>query len=446
MRCRLLPLGALLLAAPLAGAEVRIPECLLNFRVGPEQHLLVVEKSSHRLLVFSNYADQPVESFRVTTGRVPGQKREEGDQKTPEGIYTFESILTGDQLPKSDDYGDKAFTLSYPNPLDRLHRRNGGGIWLHGAHDPDKTTVPNNSRGCVVLNNNDLMRVSKYIFLRRTMICIYDRIVYDTVAGVRQRRERFLDQLRQWKESWEGKDVERYIGFYSPSFRYRSMDLTQFRRYKQQLNSQYEFIRVFLGGIQLFGYGNSRVACFDQLYLSDQNQFHSAKIQYWQEESGRLRIVDETTRSLPPAERVEVSPGNFLAVEEFRRQTRRLLSAGVVAGGPASFRPAAVRLERIDVEAARVRLLVQASGLEPGARLIPVLRLAAAAGASFRTLAGIGLDNGIPRDFAASLPLANGANRVDLTKERADEVLSLTLYVAGADSHMRQISTYIVKR
>src|SRR5437868_15070768 len=51
---------------------------------------IVVEKSAKRLLVFRN--GNQVKSYRIALGRNPvGAKQEEGDMKTPEGIYKIDS-------------------------------------------------------------------------------------------------------------------------------------------------------------------------------------------------------------------------------------------------------------------------------------------------------------------------------------------------------------------
>lgn len=48
--------------------------------------LLVVNKSKHQLLAFSN--GSLVKTYHVSLGKVPiGQKEFEGDNKTPEGMY-----------------------------------------------------------------------------------------------------------------------------------------------------------------------------------------------------------------------------------------------------------------------------------------------------------------------------------------------------------------------
>jgi L,D-transpeptidase catalytic domain len=51
---------------------------------------IVVEKSAKRLLIFRD--GNQIKSYRIALGRNPvGAKREEGDMKTPEGIYKIDS-------------------------------------------------------------------------------------------------------------------------------------------------------------------------------------------------------------------------------------------------------------------------------------------------------------------------------------------------------------------
>jgi len=136
--CHFLLIQVLLatLTLPITGqAPEAIPEGLLNFRFGPRQYILVAEKSTQKLYIYSTHDTSPVEVITITSGKTPGNKREEGDMKTPEGIYLFTRQIDRDDLPKVDDYGDRAFTMNYPNPVDREEGRSGSGIWLHGAHD-----------------------------------------------------------------------------------------------------------------------------------------------------------------------------------------------------------------------------------------------------------------------------------------------------------------------
>src|SRR5947209_10208061 len=51
---------------------------------------IVVEKSARKLSIFAN--GKKLKSYRVALGRNPvGAKQEEGDNKTPEGVYKIDS-------------------------------------------------------------------------------------------------------------------------------------------------------------------------------------------------------------------------------------------------------------------------------------------------------------------------------------------------------------------
>ena len=56
-----------------------------------------------------------------------------------------------------DLYGNIAYSLNYPNPIDRINGKTGGGIWLHGR---GKTFVPRDTRGCVALKVPDMRDVA----------------------------------------------------------------------------------------------------------------------------------------------------------------------------------------------------------------------------------------------------------------------------------------------
>ena len=68
---------------------------------------IVVEKSARRLSIFRK-ANQ-IKSYRVALGRNPlGAKKEEGDMKTPEGIYKIDG-----RNPQSSFH--LALHISYPS-------------------------------------------------------------------------------------------------------------------------------------------------------------------------------------------------------------------------------------------------------------------------------------------------------------------------------------------
>src|SRR6267142_6208697 len=75
--------------------------------VGTTIDRILVEKSARRLSIFAD--DKKLKSYRVALGRNPvGSKEQEGDMKTPEGIYTIDW-----RNPQSDYH--LALHISYPS-------------------------------------------------------------------------------------------------------------------------------------------------------------------------------------------------------------------------------------------------------------------------------------------------------------------------------------------
>lgn len=90
---------------------------------------LLVYKSKRQLLAFSN--GQLIKTYKISLGRQPiGHKEFEGDNKTPEGIYTI-----NDKNPNSICH--KNLGISYPDKQDIKHAKSlgkppGGDIKIHG--------------------------------------------------------------------------------------------------------------------------------------------------------------------------------------------------------------------------------------------------------------------------------------------------------------------------
>jgi len=106
----------------LAGAEDRSPSTLRADRV------LVVK--SERKLILLNHG-QIIKTFKVALGGDPhGAKTQQGDHRTPEGMYALDRRNEHSQFYRS-------IHISYPNARDRARARKlgvspGGDVMLHG--------------------------------------------------------------------------------------------------------------------------------------------------------------------------------------------------------------------------------------------------------------------------------------------------------------------------
>jgi len=421
---------------------------MLSYQFGPQQHVLVVEKSSHTLFVFSNYQAEPLAQFVITTGRKAGQKQYEGDMRTPEGIYFFRRLITGDELPKTDDYGEKAFTMNYPNPIDRFESRSGSGIWLHGAFDREKTDNPNNSRGCVVLSNQDIIKLSPYIGLIETPIVIYDTIEYVSVDSVKGKRDRFISYLTHWKQAWESKDMKNYINSYSPGFYYSGMNLKEFKAYKKRLNNTYRFIKVQLSKINLYQFNNYYMVMFDQLYVSDRNHFRHKKIQYWKANDNRPLIAGEFSQSLPGVNTIQVAGGKHISLSRFRKEylAGKHRERKIVIPKGINYRPGTINLKNILVEGNSIKLSLDQKGLNQNTRVIPVLLLKNKDKTHYSTLPGIQLKEGVPQDYYRGIRVMGSKNSVSMQKQEGFNLKSITLFVINKNDSFEQIITYFLNK
>jgi len=165
-------------------------------RLAPGQHYaLVVDISENRLYVYRNEGGEPryVTDYYTTTGRDGALKSEEGDARTPVGVYNVVSNI--DRRKLTDFYGTGAFPLSYPNEWDRMLGRQGHGIWLHGTPHDSYSRPPRASNGCVVLANKDLDSLGKIIEVGVTPVVIAEHIDWIPREAARAEGEALMRSL-----------------------------------------------------------------------------------------------------------------------------------------------------------------------------------------------------------------------------------------------------------
>ena len=260
-----------------------------------DKYVFLVEKMSQYLLIYRGKVLENL--YPVTTGQDWEDKWVEGDKRTPEGIYYFTEFIPPRRLPKM--YGGIAVVLNYPNPVDRLLGKGGSGIWLHGSDEENRNNIPFSTRGCVVADNNDLRSIVKKIAKNNTLIAIYKEIPTEIeVDDVR-------DFLRRWEESWEGKDLEGYLSFYSKNFRWKRGGYNSWARYKRRVILGKKEIDVSVEDLTVLAFrrGLSEeieyyVAEFVQLYSSDNYSDKGFKRLYIIKEDGELKILREEFRKV----------------------------------------------------------------------------------------------------------------------------------------------------
>ena len=284
-------------AATEAAPQDMVPAYLLNLD-DSYRHALVVDASRSRLYVYENRAGLPVRvaDFYVTIGKAGAGKQKEGDNRTPIGIYSVSGFKSPREL--TDFYGSGAFTLSYPNEWDTRQGRNGHGIWIHGSPSDTYSRTPRASEGCVVLANDDLTRLGKFIQTGKTPVIIAEQVEWVAYDALGERRNNLSNALDQWRKDWESRDTNKYLSHYSASFRTGTQDIQSFGTSKQKVNAGKTWIKVGLSQVSLMLYPERpdfALVSFVQEYQSNNLNDRTVKRQFWSRENGRWKIIHETS-------------------------------------------------------------------------------------------------------------------------------------------------------
>ncbi|MBX9769571.1 MAG: L,D-transpeptidase family protein [Bdellovibrionales bacterium] len=284
-----IPVG---LALPCLAQE--IPSALIHLGNGKyfSKNAFVVDKAARKLTVWTREGDALVKSAEYPSdlGKKTGDKKAEGDHRTPEGVYFFQKMLEGPSLP-FNLYGVRAFPLDYPNVFDRRKGKTGDGIWLHAI--PDTETLERGSRGCVVVRNDSILALTPFITLKRTPILIFDKVNTLTVAAQQLRRNEVNQWIQEWKGAWESKDLDNYMSFYSESFDTLDKNKTQWREYKSGLANKSGNIRVDVSSVIAFEHEGHTVIKFLQHYKSETLEDYGEKTLYLARENGKNQIISE---------------------------------------------------------------------------------------------------------------------------------------------------------
>lgn len=135
---------------------------LLLFLISPftlaSVDLVKVDKSANKMYLMDG--EKTIKEYHIALGANPqGHKQQEGDERTPEGIYTLD-------YKKEDSAFYRAMHISYPNQqdIDNAKERGvslGGFIMVHGQKNGLGWLAPasqnfNWTNGCIALTNKEM--------------------------------------------------------------------------------------------------------------------------------------------------------------------------------------------------------------------------------------------------------------------------------------------------
>lgn len=258
--------------------------------------VILVDKKTNTLSVakYKEEGYQILKSYHATVGKVKGDKVDQDDLKTPEGVYSFTAHLTPPTLKKK--FGAMAFYMNYPNVFDRLAGNTGFDIMLHATNEPERLERDYDSQGCIVVKDEEITEIKPYIRLALTPILVFDHLTPEYMKPADDRLKAFFNA---WIGAWEKKDIEGYISHYHSAFVSDGRDRAAWKAYKDSLNRKYETIHVGPESVHYYRHPKYSVVRFGQNYESRTRDGRVAfrsqgtKTLYVAEEDGQLKIIEE---------------------------------------------------------------------------------------------------------------------------------------------------------
>ncbi|WP_279038891.1 L,D-transpeptidase family protein [Campylobacter helveticus] len=259
--------------------------------------VIVKTNKNDKILKVHSYTNGKIkkefEQKEVITGLM-GDKEKEGDLKTPIGFYELGAKFNpGDQY-----YGPFAFATSYPNLLDKVQGKTGGGIWIHG-YPLDGTRLDEfKTRGCIALFNDKLEDFAKVVAGKKVYVLTEEK---DSVKAKKDEIASLMADLFAWKYAWTESDVNAYLDFYDEEEfkRFDKSTFSQFASMKRVIFSRKEHKIIKFSDISISPYPNLedekmyRISFYEDYYTKNY-QFRGNKILYVKlDKKGKMKILAE---------------------------------------------------------------------------------------------------------------------------------------------------------
>lgn len=259
------------------------------YNEGLPTHLVAVDKKRQTFMFFEKKSPLRLKyTYPCTTGQLPGDKQALNDLRTPEGIYFVEyKIASGLDFK---EYGGIAYTLNYPNPVDRLRGKTGHGIWIHSK---GFGIEPLSTRGCVAIGLKEIDEVGPQL-TPGTAVVLAEKMDETAQPRPDSGTANELRRLMQnWSSAWASRSVKMF-DYYNPDAYSKAMteSFTAFRQNKERLFKQLQFIKIFNRKINVLEGPGYWVTWSEQFYTASNLSTEGVRRLYWQRGNDqKFRIV-----------------------------------------------------------------------------------------------------------------------------------------------------------
>lgn len=234
---------------------------------------IVLTNKTDKILRVYSYEDGKIrkdfEQKEIITGLM-GDKKIEGDLKTPVGFYELGRKFN----PGDPYYGPFAFATTYPNLLDKVQGKTGGGIWIHGYPLDGSRLDEFKTRGCIALFNNNLEKFAQVVQDKKVFVMTEEK---EKIRAKKDQIASLLADLFTWKLAWTNSDTNTYLSFYDEQEfkRFDKMKFEQFASMKKSIFSRKEDKKIKFSDINISPYPNLenetmyRISFYEDFYTKN---------------------------------------------------------------------------------------------------------------------------------------------------------------------------------
>ena len=255
------------------------------------QYVMICQKDLKDIRLYDTKKKAHLFNSDVFVGKAKGDKKVEGDLKTPIGAYKLTRRITN----VDPFYGPLALTTNYPNLYDKSQGKTGHGIWIHGL--PLNQERDDYTQGCIALDNTKIKKLDNKINISNSVLVISEKKL-NTVS--KKDMSIVLSNIFQWRDAWVESDIKNYLSFYAKDFKKSNgQSLQKFSKYKKRVFSKNETKTIEFYNINIIPYPNdSNKKLFkivmDEIYKTKNHKFNGKKELYVEVLNDKISILTES--------------------------------------------------------------------------------------------------------------------------------------------------------
>jgi len=254
------------------------------------QYVMICQKDLKDMILYDTKNNTQLFNSNVFLGKKSGDKKVEGDMKTPIGAYDITKRITKiDQF-----YGPLALTTNYPNVYDKSQGKTGHGIWIHGL--PFNQERDDFTQGCIALDNSKIKSLDKKININNSVLVISE----EKLKSVSKNDiSIILSSIFQWRDAWKESNIIDYLSFYDESFKKSDgQSLENFAQYKRRIFKRDKEKTIEFQNINIIPYPNDLdkkvyKIVMDELYKTKNYTFDGKKELYIEIVNNKFSILSE---------------------------------------------------------------------------------------------------------------------------------------------------------